>query len=282
MKKLIFILVASIACFASSSCIIEDGDTRPRATAAGKLIYDNTEQVISKNIVFADIALKLNAYIFAPSDLKISIEDKFFPKYKPRNTGNNWVLVNSPYSFATDGKSLDVIGSKWTVTQNQAGSWIDSEYGVLIVTIECIGDKQWKITSKDAYTYESVSNSDLVAKATAPSNTNTYILYDYTITGAGKSLSNESYSGSKSLQVEYTIKNPMKFVIKNSAGYSEINYPGYSEINYNFTAVEGKVEMVVSNIEDPDKRDLIMADLSLSIGNSIINRITFNGVTEVW
>lgn len=280
MKKLIFILVASIACFASSSCIIEDGDTRPRATAAGKLIYDNTEQVVSNCLVFADIALKLNAYAVAPTDQKILLEDRYFPKFKPRNTGNNWELVNSPYSFVTDGKSLDVIGAKWTISLNQKDVW-----NMIVTTnvlIECVGDKQWKITSKDAYTYESVSNSDLVAKATAPSNTNTYILYDYTITGAGKSLSNESYSGSKSLQVEYTIKNPMKFVIKNPAGYSEINYPGYSEINYNFTAVGGKVEMVVSNIEDPNKRDLIMADLSSSVGSTIINRITFKGVTEVW
>jgi len=123
MKKLIFIMVVVFAGFSTISCIVEDGNTRPKATEAGKLIYDNTEQIISNNLVFADIALKLNAYIIAPTEQKATIEDKYFPQYKPRNTGNNWVLLNSHYSIATNGKSLDLIGSKWTITKDQTDIW---------------------------------------------------------------------------------------------------------------------------------------------------------------
>lgn len=275
MKKQIFILVILFVGFSTYSCIIEDGDTRPRATAAGKLIYDNTEQVISNNLVFADIALKLNAYIVAASDKKTVIEDRYFPQYKPRNTGNNWVLLNSPYSIITYGKSMDLPGAKWTISRNNTDVWSENGYGsTLSVTIECVGDKQWEITSKDAYSYETVSNSDLIAKATLNTGTNLNILYDYTITGSGNYLPNDYYVDNNSIRVDYTINNPMKFVLKNPEGYSTISY--------NFGAVGGKLEMVVSNTRDPDKRDLISSDLSSSIGNNVVNRITFKGVTEVW
>ena len=275
MKKYMFILVACLAIFAPTSCIIEEGGYRPKATAAGKLIFDNTELVVSKNIFYADIAVKLNAYINASVDQKTVLEDRYFPTFKPRNTANKWEFANSPYSFTTDGKSLDMVGAKWIVTQNQA--YYSGESGFinpLSVIIECVGDKQWKITSTDAYSYQTISNSELVAKATPYSIANTYILYDYTISGGGNFISSENYSTTNSIHVDYTIKSPMKFVFKDATGYSAINY--------SFTAVGGKIEMVVNNTADPNKRDLIMSDLSQSIGNNVVNRITFKGVTEVW
>ncbi len=55
-----------------------------------------------------------------------------------------------------------------------------------------------------------------------------------------------------------------------------------SDQYYFFKATGGKMEMEVWSNSEQNKRDLIIADLSSSIGNNVINKITFKGVTEVW
>ncbi len=267
MKKLMFSLVLALIGLSVTSCVIEEGDTPPRETQAGKVIFNYSEQFISNNLVLADIAIKINKFSETPAEQKNTIEDRFFPQFKPRATGNTWNLLNSNYVVTTDGKSLVTIGAKWRVSQYEDG---------FVINIECIGDKQWKVTSQNSSNWQLTGNSDLLVRAILPGKTAGPSLYDYSINGTCNYLSAHSANYENAIRVTCTIKDPMKFILGNQQSY----YQAYSS----FYAAGGKIEMVVTNINDNDteKRDLIIADLSSSVGTNIINRITFKGVTQTW
>jgi len=263
MKKLIFSLVLAVIGLTVTSCVIEEGSTPPRETQAGKVIFNYTEQFISNNVVLADIAIKINKFSEAPAEQKNAIEDRFFPQFKPRATGNTWNLLNSNYVVTTDGKSLETIGAKWRVSQYN---------DFFVINIECTGSKQWKVTSQMSSNGQITGSSDLTIKALLPETSSGAALFDYSVSG---SCNYHAYSDN-SISVSCTIKELMKFVLANQQSY----YQASSR----FYAAGGKIEMVVTNINDNDteKRDLIIADLSSSVGTNIVNRITFKGVTQTW
>lgn len=265
MKKLIFNLVLAVIGLTITSCIIEEGDTPPRETQAGKVIFNYSEQFISNNVVLADIAIKINKFSEAPADQKNAIEDRFFPQFKPRATGNTWNLLNSNFVITTDGKSLETIGAKWRVSQYE---------GEFMINIECTGNKQWKVTSQNSSNWQLTGSSDLTINASLPEITSGAALYDYSVSGfCNFSSTNNSYSD-ESISVICTIKEPLIFVLGNQQYYYQASS--------SFYAAGGKIEMLVSNINDSEKRDLIIADLSSSTGTNVVNRITFKGVTQVW
>ncbi|OFY39235.1 MAG: hypothetical protein A2X18_04240 [Bacteroidetes bacterium GWF2_40_14] len=265
MKKMIFSLVIAVLGLTTTSCILEEGDTPPRETKAGKLIFDYSEQFISANLALADIAIKVNKFSETPADQKNAIEDRFFPQFKPRATGNTWALLNSDYVITTDGKSLETTGAKWRVSQYE---------GKFIVNIECTGDKQWKLTSQNSQDWQYTGNTDLLVKALLPAKTVGPYLYDYSVDGTCNFMSIHSGNYENSNRINCTVKEPMKFIYRGQQSY----FQSYS----NFYAAGGKIEMIVNNMSDPEKRDLIIADLSSSVGTNIVNRITFKGITQVW
>ncbi|MDD2504290.1 MAG: hypothetical protein PHG58_10665 [Clostridia bacterium] len=273
MKKSIFILIASIVAFCTSSCITEFGETPPKVTLPGKVIFDYSHSDIAKNILLADMALKLNAFIEATPDQKITIENRYFPKVKPRNIGNSWELVNGDFIFNTDGKPLENQGSKWIVTMNYTGV-TDFDFRI---EIECTGTREWKITNKGSVTESSniVSSADLILKAEPYTGSLTMALYNYSVTGKANFTNYYMYSQHyKQIKVDYSILLPMEYVIM-----QQYYYPAF---DYAFIAIKGKMEMIVSGVDDEKMRDQINSDLSSSVGMSVVNRITYRGVTESW
>ncbi len=272
MKKITIILATVIASFATVSCITDFGDDRPRATLPGKVIFDYTESDISYNIMLADIALKLNAYIEAPADKKTSIEDRFFPTIKLRQNGNEWDFINSSFSLVTDGKSLNAPGAKWVIIRHAS----DIHNYAFSIEIECTAEKEWKITNKSSVSPEdlNVSSANLVMKA---KESNDYsALYSYSVSGSGNfTYLYNQHSSYKPIKVNYTISRALDLLMKDRQSSS-------NDVQCRFFAAKGTVDMAVTGVYDEKIRDLINSDLSSSIGENISNKITYRGVSEFW
>ena len=269
------LLFAAISTF--TSCIIEEGGYRPRPTQAGLIIYHNTSRNISSVLEIADIALKLDLYLRSPENEKAGVMSKYFLNYVMTQSSGEWIMkpTNNVYAIKPDSKSLNSVGAKWEARAESPYYYdYDSKIPPLFITIECTGDKTWKITVSEKAGYNDHFIADYTITGSTPSALYQNSLYAYNLSGSGHYMPNSLNIGKDYLYIDYTIKTPMRFVPMEQSNPSNMLLP--------LIAVLGKIDILVSNDVLSSKLDHIIVELISQSPYGVNKIVTFNGVTETW
>jgi hypothetical protein len=272
------LLAIAAAMFAVTSCVVEEGGYKPRPTAAGHLIYRNTESRIRSLTTIADLAIKLDKYIIADETERMNLTARFFPNNAPSFSAGTWSFQNSYFTIQPDSKSLHETGAKWNITSTVPffSGYSAMEPGNF--QIECTGTNTWRIIpngSIESSHFSTTPELSFTGNAPIPANSNPYALYDYSVTGEGHFTPFEYGYKSESLIIDYEIKSPFIIVIRNISG-------NYVNIFDRMMAKSGKCDMIVTDSEKPAVRDNVTGEIINASSSVPSLKITFNGVSEIW
>ena len=272
------LLAIAAAMFAVTSCVVEEGGYKPRPTAAGHIIYQNTEGRIRSLTTIADLAIKLDKYILADATERMNLTARFFPNNAPSISAGVWSFQNAYFTIQPDTKSLHEVGAKWSITSTAP---LFSGYSAMEpgnFQIECTGTNTWRIIptgSIESSHYNTTPELSFTGNAPIPANSNPYALYDYSVTGEGHFTPFEYGYKSETLIIDYEIKSPFIIVIRNISG-------NYVNIFDRMMAKSGKCDMIVTDTEKPAVRDNVTGEIINASSSVPSLKITFNGVSEVW
>lgn len=275
-KAILFaaLIIAAIPSF--TSCIIEEGGSRKKATLAGVIVYDHTIENISNVIEITDLALKLDKYITAPENEKAVIAAKYFPGYIMTLNAGQWSIKSQKetYIIKPGSNSIHTVGSKWEARSD--GPMYTQNYMTtpVFVEIECTGDKAWKLSVHEKTGYNIKFDADFTISGSSLGVIYPYALYEYLVTGGGNYEPFDSNVANDFFHIDYTIKTPMKFV--NRAASSNVNGP------VPFIAIAGKIEMFVSDDILSSSLDHIIVEIISQTSSGVTKIVTFNGFTETW
>jgi len=271
MKRAFILLTVLFPLIYLNSCVIIDGgEDAQRKTAAAKIVYDETENNISAILVMTDISIKLSKWIDAPESQKDSIEDLYFPDFKPRFANGRWSLLNSSYYILPDTHSLSMTGAEWKATAGE-----DEPYAI---TIKCTGNDTWSVTCANASIIGTTINSSLVVKGVSTKLDTKLALFDYIISGSGSLLPDASDRHSRNhINIAFNIKDGIRFIITNS------DIVGSNIYNLNsYRGASGDMEMTVQNLSDADQSDAILVEIIAYTDYGVVKYFTFKGAREVW
>lgn len=254
------------------SCILDDGDRVPRKTEAGKMIWDATSNVLAGNLYTADLALKLDLWIKAAPEIKDQLEDRYFPGNKLRTVTGVWNITGTPVYIYPDDKSLHTQGAIWKVLVSD----FMYEYPSIPrmhISIECIGELKWKVTSYDD---EGINgNNNIVAELSGKrvESLASSAGYIYTIKGTGYFNPSMYENDNQRLVVSYIIPGGISF------------YPHIiNELSKKYTYIpySGSCALVVNDIKNTATNDNILVEVLSGSPTRTVSKITYKGVTETW
>ena len=275
-KAMFFAAIIFTAISTFTSCIIEEGGIRKKATLAGVIVYDHTVDNISNVIEITDLALKLDKYITAPENEKAVIAAKYFPGYIMTLNAGQW-SIKSPketYIIKPGSNSIHTVGSKWEARSD--GPMYTQNYmsTPVFVEIECTGDKSWKLSVHEKTGFNIKFDADFTISGSSLGVIYPYALYEYMVIGGGNYQPFDSNVANDFFHVDYLIKTSMKFV--NRAASSNVNGP------VPFIAIAGKIEMFVSDDILSSSLDHIIVEVVSQSSSGVTKIVTFNDITETW
>lgn len=276
--KTIKLLAITAAMFAVTSCVVEEGGYRQRPTAAGHLIYQNTEGRIKSLTTIADLAIKLDKYIVADAAERMNLTARFFPNNVPTLSAGAWSFQNAYFTIQPDSKSLHEVGAKWSITTTGPIYHGISATEPGTFQVECTGTNTWRIIpngSVESSHYNTTPELSFTGNIPIPANANPYALYDYTVTGEGRFTPFGFGYRRETLIIDYQIKNPFVVVVNNISGY-------YINIFDRMVAKSGKCEMIVTDSEKPAVSDNVTGEIINASSSVPSVKITFNGISEIW
>lgn len=270
----IYFIKLSILCgiLAFSSCGIDEPQTKPDYTLAGKQMFNKTESHVTMLTDWMDILLKVNTYIQANEADKIKIEDKYFPNYKIRNSASNtWSLIQTGDTICkiyTDGNPFTAVGTSWSIKT------INME---LPCQFSCISASKWtmKVTNFSIYEgiidgyYSTYSNnysietytSDSVSFVSDNATPEDFTASNFEISGEGEFLLTSNH---QKVKIGYEIVKNLKHV-SNSA----------------FNMSSGKYTLSAEDLKTY-KKGTGSADFETILGNKKKVTIEYNGRTQTY
>ncbi|MEI7503014.1 MAG: hypothetical protein WCJ61_06995, partial [Paludibacter sp.] len=140
MKTTIFKISILFAILGFSSCGIDEQQTKPDYTLAGKQMFDKTEANVTMVTEWLDILFKINTYIQANEANRTIIEDKYFADFKIRNSAiNTWSIIQKADTVCkiyVDGNAFTTAGCKWEIKNTDMD---------LPCKFTCVGPNKWLI-----------------------------------------------------------------------------------------------------------------------------------------
>lgn len=274
-KVILFAATIFAAILTFTSCIIEEGSGRPKATLPGVIVFENAEKNISGVIELADLALKMDKYINAPETEKAGIAAKYFPGYVLSFGTGQWTIKTqyNEYTIKPDGKSIQTVGAKWIAKKEHPSYAYDSAITPLLIEVECTGNETWKISTPEQTGYNVYFIANYTVSGNSVETSNPISLYEYTVSGSGNYEPDVFDNGQNFFHISYTINTPMKLV---HASNSATGAPAH------FISIRGKIEIMVSDDLLSSSLDHIIVELLSQTPSGVTKIVTFNSTTEIW
>lgn len=259
-----------------TSCKVRDNTPYNKRTELGLVIYSvTTDKVLSPHLSALDNALKIDEFIkLATQSEKNIFEDRFFPKYKIRFSGDTCKLLPGFATIVMDGNSLKSVGAKWRCS---VGELTDIE-------IKCIGENKWEI-KRDMRIDKEIS-ANVLLNITAFEYTHgllpTISKYFYKVAGSGSYTETSKIYDRDAPNKERNSVANVSFNFANSLdAYIAVNELNSSKLPYfNFKYFNGNLDMLLI-MDASSTAEPIKTSLSNNPINPILS-ITYKNITEEW
>lgn len=262
------------------SCKIESGNgNHIKRTLSGKLVYENTSNMLGEHLVTFNFLQSVDLYINTTDAVeKDNIKNLLLKEYQIETTEDGVYTLNGArvWRIKTTNKSLNETGVSWSVSCKYSG--YDSEERVIIsvdgFVAKCTAPEKWSLSIdsfKDEFSTGVAALTVERIKKRAQSN---YIDSDYSIAGKGHIFYKKD---DRIMDIDYATLLPVIYIADPEYG----NRPNIPSPQRVFWFSDGITDMTVTNSTNSTP-EAVKADLTASIENDLKVKITFKGITETW
>jgi len=272
MKTTIFKISILFAILGFSSCGIDEQQTKPDYTLAGKQMFDKTEANVTMVTEWLDILFKINTYIQANEINRPLIEDKYFTDYKIRNSAiNTWSIIQKADTVCkiyVDGNPFTTPGSKWRIKNNDM---------VLPCLFTCKSANNWLINVSNFAINKSYYNSDYQSYSNATTVA--------TFMTDSLNFSSETATPEEFVANNFQVSGKGEFLLSNNKQKVLISFiiPQNlkHEANSVFNMNSGKYTISAEDLETHEK-GTSNADFETTLGNNKKVTIVYDGRTQTY